>query len=90
MLKKMIVRLKRFTSKEVLKELNMHNMGERGLLWDINLQIFKEYKCCGQKGGICGAAKGSKWEQMHGTNQRSIETRVSRTFGTGMCNQNAL
>lgn len=58
--KKMIVRLRRFTSKEVLKELNMHNMGERGLRWDINLQICKEYKCCGQKGNIRGAAKAGK------------------------------
>lgn len=56
----MIVRRKRFTSKEVLKELNMHGMGERGLRWGINLQIFKEYKCCGQKGSIRGAAKGGK------------------------------
>lgn len=55
-----IKRLKRLTSKEVLKELKMHSMAERGLRWDISLQIFKESKYYGQKGSRHGATKGGK------------------------------
>lgn len=58
--KKTIKRLKRFTSKEVLKELKMHSMAERGLRWDISLQIFKESKYYGQKGSRHSATKGGK------------------------------
>lgn len=42
--KKKIRRLKRFTPKEVLKELNRHSMAERGLRWDVSLQIFEQSK----------------------------------------------
>lgn len=60
MLKKKIRSLKRFTSKEVLKELNMYSMAERGLRWDISLQIFEESSYYGQKRSMHGATKCGK------------------------------
>lgn len=58
--KKKTRRLKRFTSKEVLKELNMHSMAGRGLRWDISLQIFKDSSYNGQKRSTHGATKRGK------------------------------
>lgn len=73
----MIVRLKRFTSKEVLKELNIYKYSR-----SINAVDRKEASMVLQR----AVGRSNCMELTKGVFGLS----VSKTFGTGMCNQNPL